>query len=147
MGHTYRNQKENEIMDDYVNLVVMNKSNHSYLSNRKITENFNSNSWLDQRCFIVGGGESLRGFDFNTLKNEHTIGINKAFQHYDFTINYAMDSDLYEGLKEGRWDELEKTQLWNKWNDFKGTRVFLTPHFYENRSISLLYSIASATKE
>lgn len=32
-----------------------------------------------KRCFIVGRGESLKGFDFNKLKDEFVIGINAAF--------------------------------------------------------------------
>jgi len=35
--------------------------------------------WLDVDAFIIGGGDSLRGFDFNLLKKEMTIGCNAAF--------------------------------------------------------------------
>ena len=36
-------------------------------------------SWKGQRCFIIGGGPSLKGFDFKQLKGEKIIAINKAF--------------------------------------------------------------------
>jgi len=36
--------------------------------------------WKDKECFIIGGGDSLKGFDWNLLKIEYTIGCNTAFQ-------------------------------------------------------------------
>ena len=35
--------------------------------------------WKDKECFIIGGGASLKGFDWNLLKSEYTIGCNSAF--------------------------------------------------------------------
>jgi len=106
----------------------MNKSNHSYAINRKITEIFNNDSWLGKRCFIIGGGESLKGFDFNILNDEYTIGINKAFQFYpNIKVLYIMDSDFYNGMKDGRYDKPNQPKIWDIWMSFKGVRVFLTP--------------------
>jgi hypothetical protein len=128
MGYYTITERTNNLNDDYRKFVVLNKSNHSYAQNNKITSLFNSNSWRGKRCFIIGGGESLKGFDFNLLENELTIGINKAFQVYDkFTINYAMDSTLYDLMKKGEYDKLNEPKLWDKWLAFKGVRVFLTP--------------------
>jgi len=36
--------------------------------------------WKDRECFIIGGGPSLKGFDWNILKSELTIGCNDAFK-------------------------------------------------------------------
>jgi len=36
-------------------------------------------TWLGQDVFIIGGGDSLRKFDFNILKDECVIGCNTAF--------------------------------------------------------------------
>lgn len=35
--------------------------------------------WLGQECFIIGGGDSLRGFDWELLKGKLTIGCNDAY--------------------------------------------------------------------
>ena len=35
--------------------------------------------WKDADAFIIGGGPSLREFDFNRLKGRYTIGCNSAF--------------------------------------------------------------------
>ncbi len=36
--------------------------------------------WKDEDVFIIGGGDSLREFDWSLLKNELTIGCNDAFR-------------------------------------------------------------------
>jgi hypothetical protein len=36
----------------------------------------------DQRCFVIGSGASLKGFDFNQLNNELTIAVNHSIEHY-----------------------------------------------------------------
>ena len=114
--------------NEYKNFVTLNKSNHSYVTNNQIIQKFNSNSFRNKRCFIIAGGESLKGFDFNRLNNEITIGINKTFQFYqNSTINYSMDSDFYDALREGRLDKHSNEKLWDKWLSYKGTRIFLTP--------------------
>jgi len=47
-----------------------------------------------KRVFIIGGGHSLLGFDFNKLKNEDTIVINQAIKYvehatYFLTMDYT----------------------------------------------------------
>jgi len=37
--------------------------------------------WKDQEVFIIGGGESLKGFDWGLLKPLRTIGCNDAYVH------------------------------------------------------------------
>jgi len=128
MGYLITPEQKYSGNEDYRNYLIMNKSNHSYGINKKITDVFNDRSWAGRRCFILAGGESLKGFDFTPLKNEFTIGINKAFQFFqDTTINYSMDSDFYSALQDGRYDEISGEKLLDKWNSYRGTRVFLTP--------------------
>ena len=114
--------------EEYRNNIVMNKSNHSYGINNKIIDVFKDKCWAGRKCFILAGGESLKGFDFTPLQNELTIGINKAFQVFqNTTINYSMDSDFYTALFDGRYDEHSGEKLLDKWQSYTGTRVFLTP--------------------
>lgn len=120
MGYVINEEKSFMQNEDYRNYLIMNKSNHSYALNNKITDVFSNGAWRKNRCFIIGGGESLRGFDFSRLDGELTIGINKAFQaNPNFNINYAMDSILYESILTGPNAE--------QWKSFKGIRLFLTP--------------------
>ena len=87
-------------------------------------------SWKGQRCFIIGGGESLKDFDFSKLKGELTIGINRAFEKHYCTINFSMDRQFYEWLINGK---LGKEAL-RKWNAYKGYKVFcrMTNYKYKN---------------
>jgi len=114
--------------EHYRNFVVMNKSNHSYAINKKITQEFDQDSWSGRRCFLIGGGESLRGFDYNQLDGELTITINKTFEVYPYsTINYSMDSTFYKKLKTDHYTNYSNENLWNKWNSLVCIRVALTP--------------------
>lgn len=52
------------------------------------------------RCFLLGGGQSLAGFDFSQLHSEVTIGINVVFKFYEPTILIWADSGIYAKYKE-----------------------------------------------
>jgi hypothetical protein len=96
--------------------------------NLKVTDRLNSNSFLNRRCFIIAGGESLQGFDYNRLSNDLSIGINKSFQYFkDATINYSMDQDFYDKIHDGRLSKFSNIDVLQKWNEFRGIRIFLCP--------------------
>jgi len=112
----------------YRNATTMNRSNRCYEMNQKIEKKLNSNSFLNKRCFIIAGGESLKGFDYSTLSNDLSIGINKVFQYFpNATLNYSMDQDLYDKIRDGRLSEHSGVDVFQKWNEFRGIRVFLCP--------------------
>src|ERR1017187_6377563 len=108
----YTIRRVNNVSDYYRDSVILAKSNHSYFMNKHITEVFNKDSWLGKRCFIVGGGESVKGFDFNRLNGEHTIGINKAFKFFSTsTINYGMDHVFYTQMHSTKFNEPDEPTL------------------------------------
>ncbi len=98
-----------------------------YEEGRMLHEVLADGAWQGQRCFIVGGGESLKGFDFSKLKNELVIGINRAYEYADCTLNFAMDHMLYEWIMNGKLGDNAK----NKFNEFKGIPVWLDSTGYE----------------
>ena len=66
--------------------------------------------WLDETVFIIGGGPSLKGFNWSLLAGKKTIAINRAIQFYPkadalyFTDGrvyswYKKDIDEFKGLK------------------------------------------------
>jgi len=61
-------------------------------TNRYLKEVLPDNSWKDKDCFIIGGGPSLEGFDWSLLRGKRTIGINRAFEKFDPTIIFSMDT-------------------------------------------------------
>lgn len=84
-------------------------------------------AWKDQRCFIIGGGESLKDFDFSKLRNELVIGVNRAYEVIDCPINFAMDKDLHDWIIKGKLGQETK----EKFEDFKGYPVWLDSAGYD----------------
>jgi hypothetical protein len=73
---------------------------------RSFSDRFPDGCWKGQRCFIIGGGPSLKGFDFERLRGERVIAINKAFKDAPFAdIMFAMDHPLIELLASGKLGE------------------------------------------
>jgi len=67
------------------------------------SDRFPDGAWRGRRCFIVGGGPSLKGFDFNRLKGEKVIAVNKAYFDVPFAdIMFAMDRPLLNLITEGK---------------------------------------------
>jgi hypothetical protein len=62
---------------------------------------FRDGAWRGRRCFILGGGPSLADFDFDRLRGELVIGINRAFEKFDPEIIFSIDSRLYTWLQKG----------------------------------------------
>ena len=99
-----------------------------YGANPKITSVLKAGDWGNKSCFIIGGGESVKGLDFNILKGNLTIGINKTFEYFsEATINYSMDAKFYENILTKKYNEYDNLDVIEKWNSFKGLKIFLTP--------------------
>ena len=56
--------------------------------------------WKDQDVYIVGGGPSLTGFDFNRLVGKNVIAVNKAYTQVIMPyVLYWTDSRFYNWYK------------------------------------------------
>jgi len=86
-------------------------------------EVLDNGAWRGQRAFLVGGGPSLRGFDFERLRGERVIAINAAFLEVPFAdICFFMDYTAFlRWIKDNRLG-LEAKRLFYA---FKGYRVYL----------------------
>ncbi len=98
-----------------------------YEKGRMLSDILPNGAWKDQRCFIIGGGESLKGFDFSKLKNELVIGVNRAYEIAPVTINYAMDNNFYHWMTKGKLGQEAK----QRFEDFKGIPVWLDSAGYD----------------
>jgi len=99
-------------------------------------------AWAGERCFVIGGGPSLTGFDFERLRGKgRIIAINKAYIDVPFAdIAFFMDGSsntFYGLLKSGRFGQ----EALEKWNEFRGHKVFLN---LMGRKFDDVYSIRSA---
>ena len=82
--------------------------------------------WADDRgqgepCFIIGGGASLKGFDFERLRGKgRIIAINRAYEHLPFAdIHFFMDNRYYK-----------RVQAEAAWQTFPGRKVYLNMSGY-----------------
>ena len=82
--------------------------------------------WKNETAFLIGGGPSLKGFDFKALQNKRTIAINKAFLfHPNADILYWTDSRFYTWYK----NDIDK---------FKGEKYTIKPYGDIAKNIKVL---------
>lgn len=93
-------------------------------TNRRLWEVLPDLAWQGKPCFIVGGGPSLEGFDWELLRGRRTIGINRAFERFDPTIVFSMDLRYLMWILGERYgpEALEKFQ------QTPGYKVWLTTY-------------------
>jgi hypothetical protein len=84
-----------------------------------------SNSWEGKRCLLIGGGTSLDKFNFELIKNELTIGVNKSFIKFPTTINYGMDTGLYNKVMDIHSKSHRTKFLAKMWKQYTGIKVFI----------------------
>ena len=81
-------------------------------------------AWTGSRCFIVAGGPSLKGFDFDRLRGERVITINRAFESCPHcTINLSMDNRFWGWLETGQLGG-EAKRIWDS-SDFLKVKMVL----------------------
>ncbi len=57
---------------------------------------------MGRRVYIIGGGDSLRGYDFDKLRNVETIAVNvSALNVPDPTYSITADSSIFRRIQEG----------------------------------------------
>ena len=95
------------------------------VSRPKVFSDFvQNNMWKGRRCFIVGGGPSLKDVDVSLLHNELTIGINRAYELFDPSILFGVDGQMWGWVEQGKYGEESK----RKFNAYKGYKVWMALH-------------------
>jgi len=131
-----QNQREKEINKNWADIKKAGFGFHpesrptaelDYEEGRMFCDVFPDDTWKGQRCFIIGGGSSLADFDFSKLKGENVIGVNRAFEKIDCTINFAMDYHLHKWITNGRLGPVAK----KKFENYKGYPVWLDSVGYD----------------
>ena len=102
--------------------------------------------WKDRVCFIIGGGPSLRGFDYSRLQGHHTLGINKAFLAYPCEMLYCMDYTFYDKVAWVHKDP-DLRSLHEAWQQYKGIKIFLrnNKEYRYDPSVSFIPSVNQKT--
>lgn len=94
-----------------------------------ITDVLCDGAWDGRPCFIVGGGPSLRGFDWSRLDGELVIAINRAFEHLPrATMVLSMDWRWWQWTTTGKLGE----DAQQAYADFPGMKVQVDTagHYY-----------------
>lgn len=94
-----------------------------YEAHLQVTHALHTDQWKNETCFIVGGGPSLRNFDFTVLRNRNTIGINKAFIAFPPSVIYCNDRSFYIKLMNKEYSELYR----NLWLALRVPKIFPVP--------------------
>ena len=82
---------------------------------------------MRDEVFIVGGGSSLSGFDFQKLKNRDTIAINmSALDVPNPTYCITADSGIFRKIQTGYFKDIEfQCELANAlYEKYKDSEVF-----------------------
>ena len=91
-----------------------------------LKDNLTTGAWKNQRCFIIGGGPSLKGFDFSKLIGEKVIALNKAFVDAPFAdILFCVDKQFQDWLLNPNKGGKEMDSARKTWPHFKGHKVWL----------------------
>jgi len=97
---------------------VLKLSSHEELINK-----YPNKTWSRSRCFIIGGGPSLKGFDFSRLDNELTIAVNRVHEFIKSpSIIFFIDEDGF--YKDLMCREFGREAL-DKFNDSKAMKIAL----------------------
>lgn len=83
--------------------------------------------WAGRRCFIIGGGPSLKGFDWRRLDGELTIGINRAIEFMSPTISLSIDRRWYDWTTTGALGEEAK----RRYAEFFGHKAMVSFDGYQ----------------
>ncbi len=87
-----------------------------------------SQIWKDQDAYIIGGGPSLKGFDWGLIRGKNTIGCNSAFilgseivkinifADYDWWLRIGSEEGShYGGMMVGCCPRLKKEKVQTPW--------------------------------
>ncbi len=91
----------------------------------KIIGVLKSGCWEGQTCFILGGGPTLEGFNYQWLTGQKTIGINKTFMTFSATVNYSMDYNFFDLVQFTTDSHAKEYPLHQAWMAYQGIKVFL----------------------
>lgn len=104
---------------------MINRAQANRMVRPKVFADFVKNgAWKGRRCFIIGGGPSAKDLDLSLLKDELTIGINRAYEVIEPSILYGVDGQLWGWAERGDLGEESK----RKFNAYRGYKVWMALH-------------------
>jgi len=113
--------------------LIRSRMFETIINNSCLESKIPDNYLLGKRCFLIGGGPSLKGFDFRILNGEITIGVNRVFEFCNCTMNYSMDPNFSDRILQGKIDPdpNKSDEIIRKWRSYLGIKVALVPIDYK----------------
>lgn len=90
-------------------------------TNRWLHEILPDRSWGGTSCFIIGGGPSLKNFDWSRLNGRLSVGVNRVYETMNPTILFSLDTRFLHWIELGLYGE----DALRKFNRFSGLKVWL----------------------
>ena len=91
-------------------------------NNKRIQDIFPKDIWKDKRCFVIGGGSSLKNFDFKKLNGELVITTNRGLEFYpQSAINICTDARVWGWYEDKSLGDEAKEKFYS----YKGYKVWL----------------------
>ncbi|MBM3210590.1 hypothetical protein FJZ33_00100 [Candidatus Poribacteria bacterium] len=118
---TMKDVPERSLLQQYIDNLYDNDGRLK--KDKFLYEHFPAGIWRNKRCFIIGGGPSLKGFDFSQLKGELVITVNRGFEYFPSAINVCQDARVF-GFYENR-EFKEGDEARKKFYDYKGYKSWL----------------------
>lgn len=77
-------------------------------------------AWSGQPCFVIGGGPSLKGFDFRSLAGRLVIAVNRASEQIDPCLHVSIDTRYLKWVRGGElgqdvraaFENMRATKVW-----------------------------------
>lgn len=111
---------KNSVLKQYIHNLY--NADGTLRKGRQIHEFLHKNIWKGRRVFVIGGGPSLRGFDFEKLRGEICITVNRAFEQVPWSVlNIAQDARVWGYYENGTLGEEAK----KRFQAYKGFKVWV----------------------
>lgn len=109
-------EKQRQILNNFI------KPDGTLKNNKRIQDVFPKDIWKDRRCFIIGGGTSLKTFDFSKLNGELVITINRGLEYFpNSAINLCTDARVWGWYEDKSLGDEAKEKFYS----YKGYKVWL----------------------
>lgn len=97
---------------------------HTKLGPKQFADYVKNGIWKGRRCFIIGGGPSVKNLDLSYLRGELTIGINRAYELFNTNILFGVDGQFWSWAEQGKLGAESK----QKFEDYRGYKVWMALH-------------------
>ncbi len=94
---------------------------HRNLGPKTFANYVKNNAWAGRRCFVIGGGPSIKKQNLDLLRGELTIGINRAYELLSPSILFGVDSQMWGWAEQGKLGAESKQKML----DYKGYKVWM----------------------